>query len=131
MSEGPPARAAGPSTTGSASLSITTARPTPGSVRVSVVGEIDMATAPRLRVELLAVIAAATARTDIRVDLAGVAFIDAIGVGVLVRASEAASRAGVGFCLEHPRGMVLRILDVLDLVDTLVAAPEQPASPLC
>jgi anti-sigma B factor antagonist len=131
VSEGSPAGAPGPPTNAAAYLSITTARPGPGMVRVDVIGEIDLATAPRLRVALLAAIAATAAGTEIRVNLAEVTFIDAIGVGVLVRARGAASRAGVGLSLEHPRGLVLRILELLDLVDTLLATPDQPASPSC
>jgi anti-anti-sigma factor len=128
VSEGQPVGAAVPLTTAAASLSIATTRPGPGSVRVAVVGEIDMATAPRLRVELLAVIAQAAGRSEVRVDLAGVTFIDAIGVSALVQANRAAGRAGVGFAVERPQGLVLRILEVLGLVDALLA-PGQPAPP--
>ena len=88
-----------------------------------------MATAPQLRCELHSAIAAAAARSEVRVDLGGVTFMDAVGVGVLLRANQAACEARVGFALEHPRGVVLRILEVLNLVDTLLAAPGQPAAP--
>jgi anti-sigma B factor antagonist len=129
VSGGTPARAIGPPITAAQSLSITRARPGSGSVRVRVVGEIDMATAPRLRDYLLGVIAAAAAGTEIRVDLADVTFIDASGVGVLVGAERAANRAGVGFCAERPQGVVLRIFQVLNLSDVLLAVPGRPAAP--
>jgi anti-sigma B factor antagonist len=112
-----------------AALSIVTTEPGTGSVRVYVAGEIDMATAPRLRGALQAVIATVAAGTEIRVDLGRVAFIDAIGVGVLIRSRELARRAGVGFSVENPQGMVLRIIEVLDLVEPLQVTPVHPASP--
>lgn len=122
MSEGSPVAAA-------ASLSIITARPGPDSVRVYLAGEIDIATAPRLRVTLQSVVAAAPPQTEIRVDLSRVSFIDAIGIGILVRGREAAARAGVGFSVENPRGIVLRIIEVLDLVEVLRVTTVRRTSP--
>jgi anti-sigma B factor antagonist len=112
-----------------APLSIITARSGPGTIRVHLAGEIDMATAPQLRVALLAVIAEAAPQTEVRVDLGRVAFIDAIGIGVLVRGREAARQAGVGFSVDNPRGIVLRIIEVLDLVDALRVTPARHRSP--
>lgn len=109
-----------------ASLTIDTEQSGPASVRVRLTGEIDLATAPQLRAALLSVILAAPPRTDVRVDLSGVTFVDATGVGVLVRANRAARRAGLGFAVAHPTGMVLRILEVLDLTEVLAAG--QPAA---
>lgn len=120
MSEESSAAAAGPPAA-SAALSITTSQPRPGMICIRLVGEIDIATAQQLRTELLSAIAAAPARTEIRVDLAGMTFIDATGIGALVRAKHAASRAGVSFVLDRPQGVVLRVLDVLDLVEVLAA----------
>jgi anti-sigma B factor antagonist len=117
-----------PPTVDPAWLSTTTVRLGPGLVRVTAMGEIDMATAPRLEVELLAAIAGAAERTEVRVDLLAVTFIDAIGVGILVRANRVARDAGVRFAVERPQGLVLRILEVLGLV-ALVADPGEPARP--
>ena len=126
MSRGLPTAATEPSPGETASLSISTAWPGPGSARVSLAGEIDLSTAQRLRSELLAVIVAAPPGADVRVDLAGVTFVDATGIGVLIRANQAARRAGIGFAVANPTGVVRRIIDVLDLAGTLLA-PDEPA----
>jgi anti-sigma B factor antagonist len=119
----------GSSVADAAALSIITTRLGPASVQVYLAGEIDMATAPRLRAELLAAIAAAGAHTEVLVDLCRVSFIDAIGIGVLIHGSEAARRAGLGFAVANPRGIVLRIIEVLDLVEAFGITPVQPMSP--
>jgi anti-anti-sigma factor len=112
-----------------APLSIVTAQPEAGTVRVHLAGEVDLATSGQLRVALLAVVAAAAPSTHVRVDLAQVTFIDAGGIGVLIRARAAAHRAGVGFSVHNPRGIVRRVIDVLDLTDMLRVTPVRPASP--
>jgi anti-sigma B factor antagonist len=106
-----------------ASLSIITTRPGPESVRVHVAGEIDLATARQLQGTLLAEIAAAVRGTEVRVDLARVTFIDATGVGVLVRCRQAAREAALDFSVHNPQGMVQRIIDMLGLVDLLGITP--------
>jgi anti-anti-sigma factor len=98
-------------------LSIITTRPTPETVRVYLAGEIDLATAGQLRVALLEAIAAAEPGAEVRVDLTRVDFLDAIGVGVLLRSRQAAQDAGVTFSVHNPQGIVQRIIEVLGLVD--------------
>lgn len=100
-------------------LSIITARPAPGVVRVYVVGEIDLATAGQLRTGLSAVIATAEPGTEIRVDLELVTFLDAMGIGVLVRSCHAARDAGLDFAVHNPRGIVARVIELLGVVELL------------
>lgn len=92
-------------------------------VRIDVAGEIDLATSPRLKVALLSALETPTRPKEIRIDLSGVTFIDARGVGVLVAGCEAARRCGVGFAVQNPQGIVLRVLDILCLTETLRHAP--------
>lgn len=100
-------------------LFITTEQLDEKTVRVHVTGEIDLATAPHLRAALLAVAETATPSTEIAVDLAGVRFIDAGGVGVLIRARSAARLAGAGFSVHNPQRIAARIIDILGLTEAL------------
>jgi anti-anti-sigma factor len=115
---------------GELSLTITIARPDLDTVRLHVAGEIDLATAPQLQAALQATLTEAALATTLQVDLAGVAFLDATGVGVLVHTHHAARRSGLGFSVHNPHGVVLRVLDVLNLTDALRVAPApRPVSP--
>lgn len=91
-------------------------------VRIEVAGEIDLATCPRLKWELLAAIEAATPPRKILIDLSAVTFIDARGVGVLVDGLDAARRRGVDYAVQNAQGIVLRVLDILGLAETLQLA---------
>lgn len=106
-----------------APLTIVTTRSASDTVRIYLAGEIDLATGRQLQGALLAVIDAAAPGTEVRVDLARVTFIDATGVGVLVRSRQAARDAALEFSVHNPQGMVQRIIDVLGLVDLLGITP--------
>jgi anti-anti-sigma factor len=105
---------------GDPQLSVITVRPAPEVVRVHVAGEVDLATAPRLQTALLAAVAAAAPPTEVQVDLAEVTFLDAVGIGVLVRGREAARRTGVGFSAYNAHGIVLQVLEVVGLADVFL-----------
>jgi anti-sigma B factor antagonist len=82
-------------------------------------GELDLATVPRLRAVL------ATSGSRVVLDLRGVTFLDASGLGVLVTASYRARRAGgavrlVGACFQVRRVVTITRLDgVLGLFDSM------------
>jgi anti-sigma B factor antagonist len=76
-------------------------------------GEIDIATAPAIRRFLMAAISGGD--VHLAVDLSGVAFIDAAGIGVFVAAANRAREAGGSLSLLAPSPQVRRILDVLHL----------------
>lgn len=78
-------------------------------VRVVVQGEIDLVTAPMLERHLHEAIS--TGRELVEVDLSGVTFMDARGVGVLVGARNAAGDKTV-LRLHAPSDQVLRMLDL-------------------
>jgi len=88
---------------------------------VSVVGELDVATAPRLRQQLVAL--AATSPTGVIVDLGGVDFLDSTGLGVLLGALKRARTAGFGFALANAEPQVARVFEVTRLVDILPLHP--------
>jgi len=90
-------------------LTATTAESGPGTLRVTVAGEIDMATRPRLDEELDRAVAAAPRR--LVVDLLGVGFCGVTGVASLGRLRSRCSEAGIDLALK-PSGVVRRALDL-------------------
>jgi anti-anti-sigma factor len=92
----------------------------PGSERralVAVTGEIDVATAPDLGRTLSELVE--EGRNELTVDLAGVAFIDASGIGTLVGAARRARLAGGSVILRTPSGAVRRMLVLAGLDGSL------------
>ncbi|MFW6091641.1 MAG: STAS domain-containing protein [Actinomycetota bacterium] len=104
---------------GARQLTIATRLGTDGAVLLRIIGEVDLATVPKLSTALRATIAGPTSPTEVRIDLAATSFIDAAGVGALVEGREAARRAGVGFAVDNATGVVRRLLDILGLTDAL------------
>jgi RNA polymerase sigma-B factor len=101
----------------------------PGTVGVTVSGEIDMLTATPLHATLVAV--ANTRPRSVAVDLAGVPFIDAAGMTALIRAYDHAHRLGVGIGLINVRPMVVRALAVVNLVEHLNVTPHPEIRTCC
>jgi anti-sigma B factor antagonist len=97
-----------------------------GHIVVALSGEIDIVTAPEVR-DLLAE-AASEAVTGITVDLGGVTFLDAAGLGVLAGASGAARHLPGGFRLVAVPARVLRLLRATGLDRHLAAFPAVPGS---
>ncbi|MEH1123541.1 SigB/SigF/SigG family RNA polymerase sigma factor [Micromonospora sp. CPCC 206061] len=82
-------------------------------VVVEVAGEVDRDTAPRLRDALLS---AMQGRPDeVRVDLGGVAFVDAAGIGALLCGLDAARGAGIRLTVGGTRQYVRQALRVAGL----------------
>jgi anti-sigma B factor antagonist len=89
-------------------LTATTAEPRPGTLRVTVAGEIDMATCPRLDAELDRAVTAAPER--LVVDLLGVGFCGVTGVASLGRLRNRCAERGIDLALK-PSRVVRRALD--------------------
>ena len=98
----------------------------PSSVTVVLDGEIDIATAPAIRRLLMA----ATSGGDIHlaVDMSGVTFIGAAGIGVLVAAANRAREAGGSLSLLAPSPQVRWLLDVCHL-DGILPTAQRPVGP--
>jgi anti-sigma B factor antagonist len=90
-------------------LTATTAEPRPGTLRVTVTGEIDMATRPRLDEELDRAVAAAPQR--LVVDLLGVGFCGVTGMASLGRLRARCADAGIDLVLK-PSVVVRRALNL-------------------
>jgi anti-sigma B factor antagonist len=87
-------------------------RQEPGHVLVTVAGEVDIATVPQLQERLAAL--AASGRPLI-VDLGGVTFIDAAGLGVLASAARRAAAHGASLHAVCARHQVQRLFTVTRL----------------
>jgi anti-sigma B factor antagonist len=74
--------------------------------RLAVRGELDLETVPTLRA---AVQHAQRLRPTVRIDLAGVAFIDAVGIGALINLAADARRTGRRLVIDNPSPPVRRI----------------------
>jgi anti-sigma B factor antagonist len=83
-------------------------------------GEIDISTCPAIRRLLMAAISGGN--VHLAVDMSGVTFIDAGGIGVLVAAANRARQAGGSLSLLAPSPQVRRLLDVFHLDAILPAA---------
>ena len=86
-------------------------------VVLSVAGELDLATSPKLDAELQRRLRAGA--LDVMVDLSHVTFIDAAAVGVLAVAAENAKRAGGSLVVRQPSPSVLKVFDILGLDGSL------------
>jgi anti-sigma B factor antagonist len=91
---------------------------------VTVRGEVDLATSPRLREELID--ALARSARGLVVDLAEVGFLDSTGLGVLAGAHRRAKADGRFFRLVCARREVLDVLRVTGLDLVLPMAPSVP-----
>lgn len=101
-----------------------TSRPQGECVVMSVQGEIDLYTVPRLQRALADALAAG--RVRLVVDMSGVDFCDSTGVNVLLAAHRQAREAGGDLELASPRPAVRKILQVTGL-ETVFTVVETPA----
>jgi anti-sigma B factor antagonist len=98
-------------------------------VSVTVAGEIDLYTAPRLHSELAAVIGSASPSARVIVDMSGVDFCDSTGMNVLLTSLRQANDRGIGFELAAPRPAVKKILQVTGLDSVFTISAEQATVP--
>lgn len=91
-------------------------------LRVSVAGEVDLATSGELRAALDAVLADLPG-TPVEVDLADVPFLDSSGVHVLLDAHALAAARGCPLVVAHVRPVVRRVLEITGVLALLGLAP--------
>ncbi len=80
---------------------------------VSVTGEIDLTSAPRLDDEVTSLIEGSV--EALMIELAGVSFMDSTGLRVLLKASKMLGTNGGRLVLRNPSDPVRRLLDVSGL----------------
>ncbi len=98
----------------------------PLSAAVVLDGEIDISTCPAVRRLLMAAVSGGN--VHLAVNMSGVTFIDAGGIGVLVAAANRARQAGGGLSLLAPSPQVRRLLDVFHL-DAILPIAERLGGP--
>lgn len=106
-----------------------------GVVVCTVVGELDVASAPRLRQALVQAVSDADGPPRIVVDLAGVDFLDSTGLGVLLGGLKRTVAQGGSLALSRAEPQVrkvfeitrvIEILPIHDELDAAIAAVQQP-----
>jgi anti-sigma B factor antagonist len=85
-----------------------------GSVLVRLAGDFDLSTAGDLRDCLVSPEVLDAER--VRIDLAGVTFLDSSSIGLLVSAGKAVRSTGGTFSVRCPGGIALRVLQISGLV---------------
>jgi len=90
---------------------------------VTVTGELDLATAEGLRARLVQVEDGDPPPATVVLDVAGLDFIDAAGIAVLLSAQRSVAARGGQLCLRAPSRMVRRVVRVLELEHLLPLEP--------
>ena len=90
---------------------------------LSVEGEIDVASAPRLISALNDAVAEAV--RSVVIDLTSVEFMDSTGLALLIDAHRRLKRRRKGFAVVCPAGPLRRVFEVTDMVDTLHVCPDR------
>lgn len=97
-------------------ITLTTTRPAPGQVVITVGGEVDMLTSPQLRATVLGQFGGSAGAELVVLGLDGVTFLGTSGLAVLIELREQAHAAGVELRLVCTARRVLRPLTIAGLV---------------
>lgn len=84
---------------------------------VSVAGELDLISAPRLRTALSAL--GTEPSEQVIIDLAKLVYIDSVGIGLLVASRRGLGAEGRSLSIRNPAPQVLRLLEITGLVEYL------------
>lgn len=90
---------------------------------VTVSGDLDLATVPRLDTELAGVLAGDPGVERVVVDLSGVDFVDSSGLTALIKSNRRAKEDGLAFVLRSPSDRVMRTLKLTQLETVLDIEP--------
>lgn len=84
-------------------------REEPGTITISVAGDLDIDTAPRLKATIDGLV---DRDADLRLDVRDLEFLDSSGLNVLLGASYACQQGGRTFRLVEVTDLVRRVLDI-------------------
>ena len=93
---------------------------------LTVEGELDIATAPRMISALNE--AFADLERPLVVDLSSVGFMDSTGLALLMNARRRVVRLGHGFAIICPTGPIARVFEIADMVDSLRVCPDHESA---
>jgi anti-sigma B factor antagonist len=93
---------------------------------LTVEGELDVATAPRMLAALNE--ALADMALPLIVDLSRVVFMDSTGLALLMNARRRARRRGQGFAIVCPGGPISRVFEIADMVESLRVCPDRESA---
>ena len=93
---------------------------------LSVEGELDIATAPRMLAALNEALAEMAA--PVIVDLSKVIFMDSTGLALLINARRRVRRRGQGFAIVCPGGPISRVFEIADMVESLQVCPDRESA---
>ncbi|GLZ81678.1 anti-sigma-B factor antagonist [Actinorhabdospora filicis] len=99
-------------------LSIETHTAPDGRVTLALRGEVDYATAPRIRESITEILATDKAKS-IHVDVAGVTVLDSTGIGTLVVGYRIARDVGVTVTVTNPSRFITRLFTVVGAQELL------------
>ena len=101
----------------------------PGLVLVTVSGEVDLTTADELREAVVGALGRGRP-TELQLNLAGVPFMDSMGISALIAGYRAATTAGAEFRLVEPSRPLVGVLEITGLLDVFGYHPsgEPPSS---
>jgi anti-sigma B factor antagonist len=95
-----------------------------GVTRLLLRGELDLDTGDLFEEHVARVLAGRPGA--LVVDVSGLTFCDSSGIDVLVAAHETATRAGIGFRVAGPSGIVLRSLTITGVLPMLTGSDREP-----
>jgi anti-sigma B factor antagonist len=93
---------------------------------LTVEGELDIATAPRMIAALNE--ALADMAFPLVVDLSSVVFMDSTGLALLMNARRRVRRRGQGFAIACPKGPISRVFEIADMVESLQVWPDRESA---
>ena len=95
---------------------------------LTVEGELDIATAPRMIAALNE--AVANMVRPLVVDLSKVVFMDSTGLALLINARRRVVRRKQGFAIICPSGPIARVFEIADMVESLRVFPDRESAML-
>jgi anti-anti-sigma factor len=95
---------------------------------LTVEGELDIATAPRMMAALNE--AVADLSRPLVVDLSDCVFMDSTGLALLINARRRMVRRKQGFAIVCPSGPIARVFEIADMVESLRVFPDRESARL-